>query len=83
MAQRKQQKAVKPPTGSTPAASTKAAQAGGRGAREATPTDRDQLVTELKVAKARIAELEQQREDLLNRIDWVIDSLNSLLDSDA
>jgi hypothetical protein len=34
----------------------------------------------LEAAQARIRELEAGREDLANRIDWVIDSLHSLLD---
>lgn len=33
---------------------------------------------ELEAARARIAELERSRADVLNRIDWVIDSLHNL-----
>ena len=40
--------------------------------------ERDQFAIELKAAKARIAALEEAREQVLNRIDWVIDSLHSL-----
>ena len=40
--------------------------------------ERDQLAAELKAAKARIAALEEARDQVLNRIDWVIDSLHSL-----
>lgn len=36
------------------------------------------LKGELAVAGARIAELEQKQADIINRIDWVIDSLHSL-----
>ena len=36
------------------------------------------LTRELDAAQARIATLEQAREQVLNRIDWVIDSLHSL-----
>lgn len=40
--------------------------------------ERDALKRELDAAKARIAELEQAREQVLNRIDWIIDSLHNL-----
>ena len=40
--------------------------------------ERDSLTAELEAAKSRIAALEQAREQVLNRIDWVIDSLHSL-----
>ena len=36
------------------------------------------LQAELATASARIKALEEQRELLINRIDWVIDSLHSL-----
>lgn len=36
------------------------------------------LQAELLAAKARIAELEQKHEDVINRIAWVIDSLHNL-----
>ncbi len=36
------------------------------------------LVTELAAARAKIAELEQKHEEIVNRIDWVIDSLHNL-----
>ncbi len=42
--------------------------------------ERDQLARELEVAKLRVAALEQAREQALNRIDWVIDSLHNLQD---
>ncbi len=38
------------------------------------------LADELNEARARIKALEEQRELLINRIDWVIDSLHSLTD---
>lgn len=41
-------------------------------------SERDKFAAELAVAKARIEALEQAREQVLNRIDWVIDSLHSL-----
>lgn len=40
--------------------------------------ERDALKAELEAAKARIAELERSRELIVNRIDWVIDSLHNL-----
>jgi uncharacterized coiled-coil DUF342 family protein len=43
--------------------------------------ERDALKGELKAVEARIAALEQQRTELLNRIDWAIDSLHNLLES--
>jgi hypothetical protein len=42
--------------------------------------ERDALKTELAAAQARIAALERQRTELLNRIDWAIDSLHSLVE---
>ena len=38
------------------------------------------LVTELAAAHERIAELERKHSEIVNRIDWVIDSLHSLTD---
>lgn len=38
------------------------------------------LQAELAVARVRIAELEQKQADVINRIDWVIDSLHNLSD---
>lgn len=40
---------------------------------------RARLEAELKDAKARIAELEKLNEEAVNRIDWVIDSLQTVL----
>lgn len=42
--------------------------------------ERDRLAAELKAAQTRIRNLEQSREQVLNRIDWVIDSLQSLVE---
>lgn len=36
------------------------------------------LTAELGAARAQIAELEAARRDAINRIDWVLDSLQSL-----
>jgi hypothetical protein len=46
-------------------------------------SERDALKVELAAAEARIAALEQQRTELLNRIDWAIDSLHNLLERQA
>lgn len=43
--------------------------------------ERDELRDELMAAKQRIAELQAINEDAVNRIDWVLDSLHSLLES--
>ena len=50
---------------------------------ETLKSERDELKRQLEAAQQRIAALEKQKEEAVNRIDWVIDSLNSLLDSDA
>ena len=38
------------------------------------------LTTELTAAHERIAELERKHSEIVNRIDWVIDSLHNLTD---
>jgi len=45
--------------------------------------ERDKLKAELAAAKSRISELERQREDVINRIDWVIDSLHNVLETEG
>lgn len=42
--------------------------------------ERGRLKSQLEAALARISALEQGRELVRNRIDWVIDSLHNLLD---
>ena len=42
--------------------------------------EREQLQAALAKAEARIRELQESREEVVNRIDWVIDSLRSLVD---
>lgn len=42
--------------------------------------ERDQALGDLAAAKKRIAELESQHEQVVNRIDWVIDSLHMMKD---
>lgn len=56
---------------------------GTKGAVEALERERDELKAQLAVAQASIAKLERARDEALNRIDWTIDSLHNLLESDA
>jgi septal ring factor EnvC (AmiA/AmiB activator) len=42
--------------------------------------ERDALAAELAEANARIAALDAARDDAVNRIDWVVDSLQTVLD---
>lgn len=42
--------------------------------------ERDRLQAELATATKRIQALEESREQVVNRIDWVIDSLRNLID---
>jgi hypothetical protein len=43
-------------------------------------SERDRLQAELATATSRIQALEESREQVVNRIDWVIDSLRNLVD---
>jgi acyl-CoA reductase-like NAD-dependent aldehyde dehydrogenase len=45
-------------------------------------SERDRLLAELEKAESRIRALEEGRDQVLNRIDWVIDSLRSLIDTE-
>jgi len=45
--------------------------------------ERDRLKAQLEVAGARIMSLEQGRDEAVNRIDWVIDSLHNVIESEA
>jgi hypothetical protein len=45
--------------------------------------ERDRLKGELAEALARIVRLEAARDQAVNRIDWAIDSLHNVLESDA
>jgi uncharacterized coiled-coil DUF342 family protein len=45
--------------------------------------ERDRLKVQLGVAVERISSLEQGRDDVVNRIDWVIDSLHNAIESEA
>lgn len=60
------------PKRSIPAKSTPARAAGGLTA------DNAALKAELEQARARITELERRQAEILNRIDWAIDSLHNL-----
>ena len=50
---------------------------------EAVERERDQLRAKLAAAEAAISKLQQARDEAVNRIDWAIDSLHNLLESDA
>ena len=43
--------------------------------------ERDDLVQQLAAANARIQQLEVTQKDVVNRIDWVLDSIHNLVDS--
>jgi hypothetical protein len=43
--------------------------------------ERDELRTELEAARQRITALEAQRRQAIDRIDWVIDSLQQMVES--
>jgi hypothetical protein len=45
--------------------------------------ERDQLKVQLAEAQATIAKLQQARDEAVSRIDWAIDSLHNVLESDA
>ena len=53
------------------------------GRAEALERERDQLRAKLVAAEAAISKLQQARDEAVNRIDWAIDSLHNLLESDA
>ncbi|MBS0244784.1 MAG: DUF5320 domain-containing protein [Proteobacteria bacterium] len=63
-----------------PVPPAKGAERGASDRLEALEAECARLKSELAEARKRIAELEGQREQVVNRIDWVIDSLHSLLD---
>ena len=50
---------------------------------DALERERDQLKAKLVAAEAAISKLQQARDEAVNRIDWAIDSLHNLLESDA
>lgn len=82
MAQRAQQKSKPGSARQKPAASSSAA-----GAREieerckALERERDELKASLEAARERITALEESRGQIANRIDWVIESLQTLVEN--
>ncbi len=50
---------------------------------EAVERERDQLKAQLADAQALIGKLQQARDEAVIRIDWAIDSLHNVLESDA
>jgi hypothetical protein len=80
MAQRKEQRA-KRPLERGPARAKDGARKTAESI-EALVRERDALRSELLAANAEIAALVARQRNVLNRIDWVIDSLNSLADGD-
>ncbi|MEQ1616307.1 MAG: hypothetical protein ABL904_26440 [Hyphomicrobiaceae bacterium] len=55
--------------------------AGGKATLARLEADNSALAGRLAVAEQQIALLERQRDEALNRIAWVIDSINSLAES--
>ncbi len=45
--------------------------------------ERDQLKAQLSAAQTQITKLEQARDEAVERIDWALDSLHSLLEDEA
>lgn len=43
--------------------------------------ERDELKAQLSAANARVRALEDTQKDVINRIDWVLDSIHNLVDS--
>lgn len=86
MAQRVTQKGKRqapPPRQRTGRAAPSDPKRNGQARLEATERERDQLKAQLTEAQATIAKLEQARDEAVNRIDWAIDSLHNVLESDA
>ena len=50
---------------------------------QALRAERNDLRAELAAAKQRISQLEAINEEAVNRIDWVLDSLHSLLEQQS
>jgi hypothetical protein len=60
------------------AAAQKPVSTGGKAASARLEAENLALKKQLAAAEVRIALLERQRDEALNRIEWVIDSINSL-----
>jgi predicted RNase H-like nuclease (RuvC/YqgF family) len=43
----------------------------------------ERLTSELEAARAEIAELTSQRDGAINRIDWVLDALETMLEAES
>lgn len=85
MAERVTQKAkqkAKPARQSARKATASSKRAGG-GKVDTLERERDDLKAQLADAVARISKLEEARDEAVNRIDWAIDSLHNLLESNA
>jgi hypothetical protein len=80
MAQRKEQRARRP--SEREQARAKEGAHGAPESIEALLRERDALRSELLAANTEIAALVARQRNVLNRIDWVIDSLNSLAEAD-
>jgi predicted RNase H-like nuclease (RuvC/YqgF family) len=50
---------------------------------EALRAECERLTAELEAARSEIAELTTQRDGAINRIDWVLDSLKTLLEAES
>lgn len=86
MAQRVSQKGKRqalPPRQRTGRATPGDPRRNGEARLEAAESERDQLKAQLAEAQAMIAKLEQARDEAVSRIDWTIDSLHNVLESDA
>jgi len=82
-AKRKPQTSVKAATAPAPAPAKKKSKAA-KPAAQSAPVASDARIRDLEdqlaVAEARIAELEATQADVLNRVDWVLDSLKTSLE---
>jgi prefoldin subunit 5 len=82
MAQRAQQKSKPGSARQKPAAPSPGAVSRDLEERcKALERERDDLKANLEAARARITTLEESRSQIANRIDWVIDSLQSLVEN--
>lgn len=83
MAERAKQKTKRRGPGAAQAAAGLADAIGRLEARaEAVERERDALKAQLTTAEARIVALELRRTQAVDRIDWVIDSLHNMIESD-
>ena len=59
-------------------AAKKASTAPGKGVTKRLETENQELQARLKDAEQKVALLQRQRDDALNRLEWVIDSIRTL-----